>query len=72
MPKRRNPKLIRQACRLHFNGDLLKDIAVLMDINRCTLSQWRQTDIWINYEAELLEQYERAQGAADTHAAEPR
>ena len=66
MPKRRNPKLIRQACRLHFNGDLLKDIAVMMDINRCTISQWRKTDIWINYEAELLEQYEKAHGAADT------
>lgn len=61
MPKRRNPKLIRQACLLHFNGDLLKDIAVLMDINRCTLSKWRQTDIWIDYEEKLLEEWHQRQ-----------
>lgn len=56
MPKHLNPKLIHQACFLHFNGDLLKDIAVLLDINRCTLSKWRKTDIWLQYEAKLLEE----------------
>ncbi len=66
MPKRLNPKKIRQACRLHFNGDTLTDIAVLLDVAKTTLSRWRQTDIWIDYEAELLEQYEQAQGGHTT------
>ena len=65
MPKSLNPKLIRQACRLHFNGDTLTDIAILLDINPCTLSRWRKTQIWTDYEAELLEQYEHAHGEAD-------
>ncbi|MDD9975716.1 MAG: hypothetical protein OXU27_17025 [Candidatus Poribacteria bacterium] len=67
MPKRLNPKKIMEACRLHFNGDLLGDIAVLLDINRCTLSRWRQTDIWINYEAKLIEEWELAQGGNATN-----
>ena len=60
-----NPQKIREACRLHFYGDLLKDIAILMDINPNTLTRWRKTDIWIDYEAELLEQYEQAHAAAE-------
>lgn len=61
MPKRLNPKLICHACRLHFYGDTLTDIAVLLDINPCTLSRWRKTDIWIDYEAKLLEEWHQAQ-----------
>ena len=66
MPKDLNPKLIRTACRLHFNGDLLGDIAILLDVNPNTLSKWRKTQIWKDYYAELLEQYELAHGAADS------
>lgn len=62
MPIPLNPKKIRQACRLHFNGDTFQEIAILMDINPNTLTRWRKTDIWKDYEAELLEQYEQAQG----------
>jgi len=65
MPKSLNPKLIRHACRLHFNGDTLTNIAVILDINPCTLSRWRKTQIWKDYYAQLLEQYELAQGAAE-------
>ena len=65
MPKSLNPKLIRQACRLHFYGDSFQEIAILLDINPCTLTRWRKTDIWKDYYAELLEQYEQAHGEAD-------
>lgn len=65
MPKDLNPKLIRTACRLHFNGDLLGDIAILLDINPNTLSKWRKTDIWIDYEAKLIDEWEQAHAAAE-------
>ena len=60
-------KKIIEACRLHFYGDLLLgEIAILLDVNPNTLSKWRQTQIWKDYYAELLEQYELAHAAAET------
>ena len=67
MPKDMNPKLIRHACRLHFDGDLLGDIAILLDVNPNTLSKWRKTQIWQDYYAELLAEWEQAHRDADTH-----
>ena len=61
-----NKKKIRHACLLHWHGDLLKDIAILLDVNPNTLTRWRKTQIWQDYEAELLEQYEQAHAAAKT------
>lgn len=61
MPKRLNPKKIIQACRLHFNGDSLTDIAVLLDVAKTTLSRWRKTQIWIDYEAKLIDEWEQRQ-----------
>lgn len=51
-----NPKLICQARRLHFNSDLLGDIAILLDVNPNTLSKWRKTQIWQDYYAKLLDE----------------
>ena len=61
MPIPLNPKKIRHACRLHFNGDSFQEIAILMDINPCTLTRWRKTQIWQDYYAQLLEEYEQAE-----------
>ena len=57
MPKTLNKKHICHACRLHFEGDTLTDIAILLEVNPATLSRWRKTNIWIDYENELLEQF---------------
>ena len=38
MPKRLHPKRICHACRLHFHGDSLTGIAVLLDVNPATIS----------------------------------
>ena len=57
-----NENKIRQACLLHWNGDLLKDIAILLDVNPNTLTRWRKTKIWQDYEAKLLDECEQAQG----------
>ena len=65
MPKRLNPKRIHQACLLHFRGKTLTDIAIFLEINPATLSRWRKTQIWKDYYAELLEQYEQAHSEAD-------
>ena len=61
MPKRLNPKLICQACRLNFYGDELKDIAVLIDVAPSTLTRWRKTQIWQDYEAKLIEEWHQRQ-----------
>ena len=57
MPKTLNPKLICQACLLHFRGDTLTDIATLMDINPATLSRWKKTAIWKDFEAKLIDEW---------------
>lgn len=61
-----NEKKIRQACLLHWNGDLLKDIAILLDVNPNTLTRWRKTQIWKDFEAELLKELPNEMGVADT------
>ena len=61
MPRVLPTKKICHACRLHFNGESLGDIAILLDINRCTLTNWRKTDIWINYEAKLIDEWHQRQ-----------
>ena len=57
MPKSLNPKKICQACRLHFYGDELKDIAILLDVAQTTLTRWKKTHIWKDFEAKLIEEW---------------
>lgn len=61
MPKSMNPKKIIAACRLHFYGDELKDIAVLMEVAPSTLTRWKKTKIWIDYEAKLIDEWHQRQ-----------
>lgn len=56
-----NPKLICQACLLHWKGDALKDIAILLDVHPNTLTKWRKTQIWQDYEAKLIDQWHQQQ-----------
>ena len=58
-----NPKLICQACLLHFNGDLFKDIAILLDVHPNTLTKWRKTQIWKDFEAQLIAELPKEMGA---------
>lgn len=66
MPKRLNPKRICHACLLHFNGDALSDIAVLLDVNPNTLSKWRKTQIWQDFEAKLIDEWHQKTKDDDT------
>ena len=65
MPKSLNPKKIIEACRLHFYGDELKDIAVLMDVSPGTLTRWKKTDIWKDFEAKLIDEWNQQQNEAE-------
>lgn len=61
MPRVLQPQKICQACRLHFYGETLGDIAVLLDVSPNTLSNWRKTQIWKDYEAKLIDQWHQRQ-----------
>lgn len=66
MPRVKNQKKIIEACRLHFKGETFGDIAILMDVNPATLSRWRKTQIWKDYEAKLIEEWEDQQKQRET------
>ena len=61
MPKSLNPKKICEACRLHFYGDSLTDIAVLLGVAQTTLTRWKKTDIWKDFEAKLIDEWHQQQ-----------
>ena len=54
MPKRLHPQRICHACRLHFHGDSLTDIAVLLDSAPTTLTRWKKTQISKDFEVSKL------------------
>ena len=57
MPRVLQTKKICEACRLHFYGETFQDIAILLDINHCTLTRWRKTNIWKDFEAKLIDEW---------------
>lgn len=71
MPKRLDTPKICHACLLHFNGEMLKDIAILLDVAPNTLTRWRNTQIWQDYEAKLIEEWHQAQQEDTNTSSEP-
>ena len=61
MPRVINQKKLIEACRLHFYGESFADIAILLDIHPNTLTRWRKTDTWKDYEAKLIDEWEEQQ-----------
>ncbi|MYK22518.1 hypothetical protein F4054_09665 [Candidatus Poribacteria bacterium] len=57
MPRVLPTKKICHACRLHFNGETLTDIAILLEVSIHTLSRWRKTQIWNDFEAKLIDEW---------------
>ena len=57
MPRVLPTQKICHACRLHFYGESLTDIAILLDVTPNTLSNWRKTDIWKDFEAKLIDEW---------------
>ena len=48
------PKLVLEACQMSFNGIRNYEIAKKLNVNEATVSRWRKTEIWIDFEKELL------------------
>jgi len=65
MPKRLTPLKICQACRLHFHGETLQNIARLLSVNPGTLSRWRTTEIWKDFEAKLIDEWHQETKATE-------
>ena len=61
MPKRLNPKKICLACLLHWRGEPLKNIARKLSVAPNTLTRWRKTQIWKDYEAKLIDEWHQQQ-----------
>lgn len=57
MPKNLNRKKICEACRLNFHGETLANIAILLDVTPHTLSRWRKTQIWKDFEDKLVDEW---------------
>ena len=57
MPKRMDTKKICNACRLHFRGEKLQNIARLLDVAPGTITRWRKTQIWKDFEAKLIDEW---------------
>ena len=66
MPKSLNPKKICEACRLHFYGDSLTDIAVLLGVAQTTLTRWKKTQIWKNFEDKLIDEWHQQTNTHNT------
>ena len=66
MPKSLNPKKICEACRLHFYGDSLTDIAVLLGVAQTTLTRWKKTQIWKDFEDKLIDEWHQQTNTHNT------
>ena len=50
----RNPKLILHACHLSFDGCTDKEIEKKLGITPQSISNWRKTELWQEFEVELI------------------
>ena len=50
----RNPKLILHACHLSFDGCTDKEIEKKLGITPQSISNWRKTELWQEFQAELI------------------
>lgn len=55
MPKIVSKKTILNACYQSFQGKSNREIAKELGVTEATVSNWRQLDIWIEFEAELID-----------------
>ena len=60
MPKIFNSKQILMACRIAFDGKSNHDFAKPMGSSEVTVSSWRKTELWQEFESELVEAYKDA------------
>lgn len=59
MPKRVSQKQILMACQMSFNGESNGEIAKTLGVTDVTISNWRQLELWKEFEAELVDAYKQ-------------
>ena len=56
----RNLKLILHACQLSFDGCTDKEIEKKLGITPQSISNWRKTELWQEFQAELIDAEKQA------------
>ena len=57
MPRRVSKKHLLMACQMSFEGKANKDIASELGFTEATVSSWRKSEIWLEFESELVKAY---------------
>lgn len=59
MPRRVSAKQILIACQMAFDGKGNREIAAELGFTETTVSNWRKSEIWQEFEAELIDAYKQ-------------
>ena len=57
MPRRVSTKQLLMACQMSFEGKSNREIANELGFTEATVSSWRKSEIWKDFEAELIKAY---------------
>ena len=57
MPRRVSTKQLLMACQMSFEGKSNREIARELGFTEATVSSWRKSEIWKDFEAELIKAY---------------
>ena len=58
--RRLNTKTILTACEMSFNGKTDNEIAVLLETSVSNVSRWRKSEIWKEFEQELISAHKQS------------
>ena len=56
---RSNSKTILEACQLSFSGMSDKELADIFGVSEATISRWRATELWQEFQMELITAYKK-------------
>ena len=59
MPRRHSKKQILIACQMSFDGKSNSEIADELGATETTVSKWRKSETWQEFEAELVDAYKQ-------------
>ena len=59
MPKRHSKKQILIACQMSFDGKSNSEIAGELGATETTVSKWRKTETWAEFELQLVDAYKQ-------------
>lgn len=59
MPRKVTAKDVLTACQMSFQGETNKNIAKILGYTATTVSHWRNTELWKEFEEELIDAYKK-------------